>query len=88
MRLVIHNHLHLLTKSLHLFLGYIHLFCNRPEATYNAFPRPTEFADPVEPLPHISVDDELTALSSVPLPFCSGRLLSDWPVEYCKVVHR
>lgn len=68
--------------------GYIHLFCNAPEMTFNPFSKPTEFADPVEPLPAISIDDELSPLSTVPLPFCTRRLLSDLPPQYCKVTYR
>lgn len=42
----------------------------------------------VEPLPPIDINDEVTPLSSIPLPHCEGKLLSDWPPELSQVVYR
>nr|XP_006819096.1 PREDICTED: PAB-dependent poly(A)-specific ribonuclease subunit 2-like [Saccoglossus kowalevskii] len=68
--------------------SYVHLWSDRETATYNNFSQPTQFADPVEPLPPIHINDEMTPLSTVPMPFCNGPLLSDWASEYCVAVTR
>uniref|UniRef100_T1JEQ0 PAN2-PAN3 deadenylation complex catalytic subunit PAN2 n=1 Tax=Strigamia maritima TaxID=126957 RepID=T1JEQ0_STRMM len=68
--------------------GYVHLFCSSPDAVFNHFSHPTEFVEPPEPLPFISVDDNVTPLSSIPVPFCNEKYLSDWLPELCKVIHR
>jgi PAB-dependent poly(A)-specific ribonuclease subunit 2 len=71
--------------------GSIHFYTSNPHtAMFNSFSRETEFADPVEPLPPISILDDHTPLSSVPLPYCQqgATLLSDWPEQYLKKVYR
>lgn len=69
--------------------GSIHLMStNTPEPQFNTFSRPTEFADPVEPLPHISFDDDTTPLSTIPMYYTGQPLLSDWPEEFLRNVYR
>ncbi|XP_054716046.1 PAN2-PAN3 deadenylation complex catalytic subunit PAN2-like [Uloborus diversus] len=68
--------------------GYLHLYGASNEVQFNQFNRPTEFADSVEPLPPIDINDEVTPLSTVPAPHCDGKLLSDWPEEFSQVVYR
>ncbi|XP_021925783.1 PAB-dependent poly(A)-specific ribonuclease subunit PAN2 isoform X2 [Zootermopsis nevadensis] len=71
--------------------GSIHFYTSNPHrAMFNSFSRETEFADPVEPLPPISILDDVTPLSSVPLPYYQpgSMLLSDWPEQYLKKVYR
>ena len=71
--------------------GSIHFYTSNPHtAMFNSFSRETEFADPVEPLPPISILDDVTPLSSVPLPYCQqgATFLSDWPEQYLKKVYR
>ncbi|XP_023706705.1 PAN2-PAN3 deadenylation complex catalytic subunit PAN2 isoform X2 [Cryptotermes secundus] len=71
--------------------GSIHFYTSNPHAAmFNSFSRETEFADPVEPLPPISILDDVTPLSSIPLPYCQQgtSLLSDWPEQYLKKVYR
>nr|CAD7460794.1 unnamed protein product [Timema tahoe] len=71
--------------------GSIHFYASNPHATmFNSFSRETEFADPVEPLPPISILDEITPLSSIPLPYCQPgtTLLSDWPEQFLRKVYR
>lgn len=69
--------------------GSIHLFTSQPAAIYNAFSRPTEFADPIETYPPISITDTLASYASVPLVLQPGAtLLSDWPKQFLKNVYR
>jgi PAB-dependent poly(A)-specific ribonuclease subunit 2 len=68
--------------------GSIHLFTSHSSALFNSFSRETEFADPVETLPPISITDEVTPLSTIPMPYCQGALASDWPEELLKKVYR
>jgi len=71
--------------------GSIHFYTSNPHtAMFNSFSRETEFADPVEPLPPINILDDVTPLSSVPLPYCQqgATLLSDWPEQYLKKIYR
>lgn len=43
----------------------------------------------VEPVHPIHINDELTSLSTIPMPICkTGKLLSDWPEEFLKVSYR
>ncbi|CAG0905136.1 unnamed protein product, partial [Darwinula stevensoni] len=69
--------------------GYLHVYATNPEAMFNAHPRDTEFPDPIDPIPHIPLDDVLAPLASVPLPFCpAGQpYLSDWPAQFTKKVY-
>lgn len=70
--------------------GYLHTFASNPTAPLNSFPRPTEFADPVEPLTvSISMDD--TAIPFTSIPFSADRstpLLSDWPEQFTRRRYR
>ncbi|XP_069700683.1 PAN2-PAN3 deadenylation complex catalytic subunit PAN2 isoform X2 [Periplaneta americana] len=71
--------------------GSIHFYTSNPHtAMFNSFSRETEFADPVEPLQPIGILDDVTPLSSIPLPYCQQgtSLLSDWPGQYLKKVYR
>ncbi|KAG8320097.1 poly(A)-specific ribonuclease [Homalodisca vitripennis] len=70
--------------------GSIHLFTSQNNAIFNAFSRPTEFADPIEPFDSISITDSLAILSSVPLVYTSPptTMLSDWPKKFLKNVCR
>lgn len=69
-------------------VGNINLFGASNQVTFNPFSQPTEFADPVEPLHPIDINDDLTPLSTIPMPYCTGKLLSDWPKELIKPVYR
>ncbi|XP_043271434.1 PAN2-PAN3 deadenylation complex catalytic subunit PAN2 isoform X2 [Venturia canescens] len=69
--------------------GSLHLMAtNSPDPQFNAFPRPTEFADPVETLESIPLDDNVTPLSNVPMIYAGVSLLSDWPEEFLKKIYR
>ncbi|XP_067137196.1 PAN2-PAN3 deadenylation complex catalytic subunit PAN2 isoform X2 [Centruroides vittatus] len=68
--------------------GYIHFYGASNEVNFNAYSRPTEFPDSVEPHPPIDINDEVTPLSTIPMPHCTGKLLSDWPEEFMKVHYR
>lgn len=66
--------------------GYLHTFASNSSATFNPFSRPTEFADPVEPLStSIPIDDTSIPLTTIPIPINkNGPLLSDWPEQYTR----
>ncbi|XP_022189319.2 PAN2-PAN3 deadenylation complex catalytic subunit PAN2 [Nilaparvata lugens] len=74
--------------------GSIHLLTSSDRALFNTFSRPTEFADPIETYPPISIDDRLAILAAVPLAFqppsstVKQKLLSDWPKEFLQKVNR
>lgn len=68
--------------------GCLHLFATSSQSSFNSFSQPTEFADAVETIPSIAVNDDITPMSTVPMPYCTGKLLSDWPTELCKVTYR
>lgn len=68
--------------------GNLHLYGASNEVQFNQFNRPTEFADSGEPMQPIDINDEVTPLSSMPLPHSEGKLLSDWPSELTQVVYR
>lgn len=61
--------------------GCIHLWADTPEATFNTYPRDTEFALPcmVDNLPHLDWNQDLLPLSLIPVPLSNETLLSDWP---------
>lgn len=42
----------------------------------------------VEPVPELRWDGQGTPLAAVPLPVCSGPLLSDWPVQCSRFIRR
>lgn len=68
--------------------GYLHLYGASTHVNFNNFSQPTEFADPEEPLHPIDINDEIAPLSTIPMPYCSGKLLSDLPKEFIKYVYR
>ncbi|XP_075708229.1 PAN2-PAN3 deadenylation complex catalytic subunit PAN2 isoform X2 [Rhinoderma darwinii] len=61
--------------------GCVHLWADTPEATFNTYPRDTEFALPcmVDSLPHLDWNQDLMPLSLIPVPLINETLLSDWP---------
>ncbi|CAB3370828.1 Hypothetical predicted protein [Cloeon dipterum] len=68
--------------------GSIHVFSSQPEAIFNNFSSNTTFADAVETLPALGINDAITPLSSIPMPYCQGRLASDWPEKLLRKVYR
>jgi len=68
--------------------GEIHLFSsNATSSTFNSFSRETEFADPVDSIPSVAIDDMDTPLPQ--LPYVPGMsLASDWPERFCKQAYR
>ncbi|KAG1661510.1 PAN2-PAN3 deadenylation complex catalytic subunit PAN2 [Nymphon striatum] len=69
--------------------GYLHLFGTNNDISFNPFSKPTEFADPVQEINSIHINDELASFSTIAMPSSrSGQLLSDWPDEYLKVTYR
>lgn len=65
--------------------GCVHLWADTPEATFNTYPRGTEFALPclVDSLPHLDWNQDLLPLSLIPVPLTNETLLSDWPSANC-----
>ncbi|XP_059172489.1 PAN2-PAN3 deadenylation complex catalytic subunit Pan2-like isoform X2 [Physella acuta] len=60
--------------------GNVHLFAASPNSVFNPYSEPTEFADPIESLEPIDINDELAAYSAVPMPYpAQGPLVSDFP---------
>ena len=47
-------------------MGLVHLFGTSANVLYNQYSEPTEFPDPLEPIPPIDPDDHLTPLSIIP----------------------
>jgi PAB-dependent poly(A)-specific ribonuclease subunit 2 len=68
--------------------GSIHLFTTNPEAVCNTYSRETTFAEPLETLTPININDAMTPLSTVALPYCQGRLASDWPEDLLRKAYR
>ena len=72
--------------------GYLHLFTTSTpvadEPYFNTYSRPTEFADPIEDLPHIPWDDDITPLSIIPMPITDQPLFSEIPPEFCQKIYR
>ncbi|XP_064456629.1 PAN2-PAN3 deadenylation complex catalytic subunit PAN2-like [Ornithodoros turicata] len=68
--------------------GYLHLYGASSHVSFNNFSNPTEFADPEEPFHPIDINDEIAALASIPMPYCSSRLVSDLPKKLTKYVYR
>lgn len=50
-------------------LGMIHLFGTNTNVTFNQYSAPTEFPDPIEPVPSIDPNDFITPLSIIPQPY-------------------
>lgn len=67
--------------------GYAYLYGSNNDVKFNNFSKDTEFADPIEPLPFLSFDDQ-QSFSCIPFHKTEmakdERLLSDWPEENCK----
>ncbi|KAF0303420.1 PAN2-PAN3 deadenylation complex catalytic subunit PAN2 [Amphibalanus amphitrite] len=69
--------------------GCVHLLTlANQECAFNNYPRHTEFAEPIEPLPAIAFTDRLTPLATVPMAVTSEPLLSDWPSHWCSKLYR
>ncbi|XP_012943481.1 PAN2-PAN3 deadenylation complex catalytic subunit Pan2 isoform X2 [Aplysia californica] len=69
--------------------GNVHLFAGGQSAIFNQFSVPVEFADPVDQLEPIDVNDELAAYSGIPMPYpAQGPLVSDFPEEMMNQVYR
>ncbi|KAK3789394.1 hypothetical protein RRG08_005542 [Elysia crispata] len=69
--------------------GHVHMYSNGPNTIFNAYSEPTEFSDHVEPLQPISIDDQLAAYSSIPMPYPGhGTLVSDFPEEMMARTYR
>ena len=64
--------------------GYLHTFTSNPIAPFITFSRPTDFADPIEMNQPIALNELSTPLSSIPMPFPNGPLLSDWPDQFTR----
>ncbi|XP_074108879.1 PAN2-PAN3 deadenylation complex catalytic subunit PAN2 isoform X1 [Cotesia typhae] len=69
--------------------GSIHLMAtNASNPQFNTFSRLTEFADPVETLKSMSIDDQMTSLSTVPMMYGDHSLASDWPEQFLRKTYR
>ncbi|GAB0090123.1 PAN2-PAN3 deadenylation complex catalytic subunit PAN2 [Sergentomyia squamirostris] len=72
--------------------GHINLLSsvNISEPQFNAFSRATEFADPIEILPAVSITDENFSLSTITLPELTtgDSWLSDWPSDLMEYRYR
>ena len=68
--------------------GYLHTFGSNSSVAFNSFSRASEFADPIEPLPSIAMDDFTTPLTSIPTPFPENSTLSDWPDQFSRRRYR
>lgn len=71
--------------------GYAYLYGSNNDVKFNNFSKDTEFADPIDPLPFLSFDDQQSFSC---IPFSKSEvakeetLLSDWPEENCKHLFR
>lgn len=69
--------------------GYLHTFGSNSSVIFNSFSRGSEFADPIEPLLSIPMDDFTTPLTSIPSPYPSeNSSLSDWPDQFSRRRYR
>lgn len=68
--------------------GTLNLFSSNSSAMFNSFSRDTEFADPVETFPPMSIADDMACLASIPLPLLSSPLSSDWPAHLIQPGYR
>ncbi|KAF7994563.1 hypothetical protein HCN44_004035 [Aphidius gifuensis] len=69
--------------------GSLHLMAtNATDPQFNTFSRPTEFADPVETLEPIKIEDKYSRLNAIPMLYGGHSLASDWPEEFLKKVYR
>lgn len=71
--------------------GYVYLYGSNNDVKFNNFSKETELADPIEPLPFLSFDDQ-QSFSCIPFNKSDipkdEALLSDWPPENCKQLFR
>lgn len=72
--------------------GHINMICTAAsiEPQFNAFPRETEFADPMPVHPFVSINDLSFPLSSIPMPHLTtgDRLFSDFPAVLMEYKYR
>ncbi|XP_050421716.1 PAN2-PAN3 deadenylation complex catalytic subunit PAN2 isoform X2 [Adelges cooleyi] len=68
-------------------ISTLHLFTTA-SSRFNTLARDTVFALEIEPLPSISVTDELAVYSVIPLPVCDGPLASELPEKYLSNIYR
>lgn len=69
--------------------GSIHLFSKGENAAFNPYSMPTLFVDPTPTMgPYFDINDEITPLSSVPVPITNENPLSDWPKSWCTYEYR
>ncbi|XP_048584798.1 PAN2-PAN3 deadenylation complex catalytic subunit PAN2 isoform X2 [Nematostella vectensis] len=63
--------------------GNIHLYGDSKVADvcFNSYSRDATFANVTSPTQPVAIDDYSVPLSSYPLPFTNGPLLSDWPEQ-------
>eukprot|EP00096_Caligus_rogercresseyi_P013542 TRINITY_DN6183_c0_g1_i1.p1 TRINITY_DN6183_c0_g1~~TRINITY_DN6183_c0_g1_i1.p1 ORF type:complete len:1219 (-),score=351.45 TRINITY_DN6183_c0_g1_i1:406-4062(-) len=70
----------------------LYLYSSYDDPVLNPYSRATEFADPVEPLPPMAIEDEFGVYASVPRPHLPpgvNSYLSDlWPDKFSRVTHR
>lgn len=69
--------------------GHLQLWSISASPNFHQYQKMPEFLMPPDPLEHsIMPDDYSIPLSVIPMPKCSGHLLSDWPLKFCKPVSR
>nr|CAB3264643.1 PAB-dependent poly(A)-specific ribonuclease subunit PAN2 [Phallusia mammillata] len=68
--------------------GCLHMWSASANPTFNKFQKDPQFPDVAETLDSIDIDNEMTPLSVIAMPYCQEPLLSDWPQEYCVPVSR
>jgi len=75
--------------------GTLNLFssstsCANGNTMFNTYSRDTEFPDPVESLPPISITDEMASLATIPLQLLTPtqQYCSDWPPQYAVPAYR
>jgi PAB-dependent poly(A)-specific ribonuclease subunit 2 len=68
--------------------GQVHLWMSGEDSVMNAYAQPSVLPDQVEACPQLSWDGSGQPLAAIPLPACSGRLLSDWPPQNSRFMRR
>ena len=71
--------------------NFIYLLGTCNEVDFNMNSKPTEFADPIEPLRPVPITDMFTPLSDIcPFPYfaVTEKLLSDMSPELCRISYR
>ncbi|XP_016839148.1 PAN2-PAN3 deadenylation complex catalytic subunit PAN2 [Nasonia vitripennis] len=70
-------------------VGSIHLMTSSvTDPQFNTFSRPTEFVDSEEIVQSMDINDVNSPLSTMPIIYNAGTLLSDWPEEYSRKIYR